>query len=107
MIDPLARPAVIGHVRLLHALRKLSEQLAETRRVAIQGVEVRPAWSHEDDDRSRVVVEIQVDAASEQRFRYWEDLSDRVESFADSLSARERRFVNSSLSILVSSSRGV
>ena len=103
-IDPLARPAVVGHMRILLMLRKLVDQAAQSNDVHINTVEIRPAWSHEDDDRSRVTMDIQVDTEPERRFIYWEAVSDKVDLIAVSLSPRHRHFVNSSLSILVSCS---
>ena len=106
-IDPLAQHVVAGHMKVLLMLHDLVSKAAAEHGVEIRNLEIGPAWSHEDDDRSRVVMDIEVDAEPELRFTYWEAVSDLVQAISDSLSPREKHFVNSTLSILVSRSHAV
>src|SRR5438132_12532981 len=78
-VDPLARSAVAGHMGVLLTIRELAEQVARANEVDVRAVEIMPAWSHEDDDRSRISMNILIEARPEQRFIYWEALSDKVE----------------------------
>ncbi len=94
-------------MKVLLTIRELAGEEAKKRGTRIKRVEIRPALSHEDKDESGVIMQIEVKAASEERFSFWEALSDKVDSLTTSLSRREKNFTNASLSIIVTHADGL
>jgi hypothetical protein len=67
-------------------------------------IEIRPAWSHEYDERTGIVIDIEIDAAAEERFSYWDAICERVNQLEVSLSPEEQRLLNDEISLRVSRS---
>jgi hypothetical protein len=101
-IDPSVRKAFSGHLKVLLRIRESIQKEAKAYGVRIRNVDIRPSYSHEDEDNSGVLVEVWVEADSQKRFSYWETLSKRVDSLANSLPPKDRDFLNRSLSVIVS-----
>jgi len=67
-------------------------------------VAVRPSWSHEYEDRTGVIIEVQIKGDSEKRFNLWEAISSRLDDILDSISEKEKSFLTDSLSVIVNQS---
>jgi hypothetical protein len=106
-IDRGVERRIKGYKKTLLLVGDLVRDEAMKQGIRIRRIEARPAWSHEYDDQSAVVVEAEIEAAAEQRFSYWEAVSDRIDSLSDSLSARNRGFLNNRLSLVVSRARAL
>jgi hypothetical protein len=106
-IDRGVERRIKGYKKILLLVGDLVRDEAMKQGIRIRRIEARPAWSHEYDDQSAVVVEAEIEAAAEQRFSYWEAVSDRIDSLTDSLSARNRGFLNNRLSLVVSRARAL
>ncbi len=67
-------------------------------------IAVRPSWSHEYEDRTGVVIEVEIKGDSEKRFNLWEAISAKLDDLLDSLSAEEQSFLTDRLSVIVNQS---
>jgi hypothetical protein len=106
-VDPGVERRIKGHKKILLLIGDLVRDEAIKQGVRIRRIEARPAWSHEYEERSAVVVEAEIEAGADQRFSFWEAVSERIDSLSDSLSARNRGFLNNRLSLVVSRARAL
>src|SRR5260370_30470042 len=101
-IEPSVEQRIKGYKKILLLVGDLVRDEAMKQGIRVRRIEARPAWSHEYEEQSAVVVEAEIESGAEQRFSYWEAVSDRIDSLSDSLSARNRGFLNNRLSLVVS-----
>ena len=90
-----------GHEKLLENLVFVAEQEAAARGISLLKIDVLPAWSHEYDEKTGVVVHAEVRATDEQRFSLWEAISDRIDSLHDTLDSEEKDFLTDEVSVVV------
>lgn len=100
-IAPEARLRMKGREALVSRVCEVAEGIAHGRGLPTSGIRVRPAWSHEYDDATGIVVEITLQASSEARFAYWEALGQAVDALAISLPPEQLRFLNADVSLIV------
>jgi len=106
-IDRGVEQRVKGYKKILLLVGGLVRDEAMKQGIRVIRIEAGPAWSHEYDEQSAVVVEAEIEAGSDQRFSYWEAVSERIDSLGDSLSARNKGFLNKRLSLVVSRARAL
>lgn len=106
-IDRGVEQRVKGYKKILLLVGDLVRDEAMKQGIRVIRIEAGPAWSHEYDEQSAVVVEAEIEAGSDQRFSYWEAVSERIDSLGDSLSARNKGFLNKRLSLVVSRARAL
>ncbi len=90
-----------GHEKLLENLLFVAEQEAAARGISLLKIDVLPAWSHEYDEKTGVVVHAEVRATDEQRFSLWEAISERIDSLYDKVTPKEKKFLTDDVSVLV------
>lgn len=90
-----------GHEKLLEKLVFVAEQEAAARGMFLLKIDVLPAWSHEYEERTGVVVQVEVRATDEQRFSLWEGISERIDSLHDTLASEEKDFLTDEISVFV------
>lgn len=90
-----------GHEKLLENLVFIAEQEASARGISLLKIDVLPAWSHEYEERSGVVIQVEVRATDEQRFAFWEGMSERMDSLQDTLAPTEKDFLTDEISVIV------
>lgn len=79
-------------------------QLAEStggHSVRVHRIMVRAEWSHEYDDRTGVVVDVEVTASNECRFSYWKELNNRLDEIAASLAPADKSWLDREVSLTV------
>jgi len=90
-----------GHEKLLENPVFVAEQEASARGISLLKIDVLPAWSHEYEERSGVVIQVEVRATDEQRFGFWEGMSERMDSLQDTLAPAENDFLTDEISVIV------
>lgn len=101
-ISPEAERRFKGHERVVQKALSLAEKEAQARRISLLKIEVRPAWSHEYEERTGVVIDVEIKATPEERFSYWDAVCEKLDQLEDSLPPEERRFLNDDISFVVS-----
>jgi hypothetical protein len=90
-----------GHEKLLENLLFVAEQEAAARGIALLKIDVLPAWSHEYDEKTGIVVHAEVRATDEQRFSLWDSISERIDSLYDTVGPKEKKFLTDEVSVVV------
>jgi hypothetical protein len=103
-LAPEVRRRLAGHEQLVHRICALARQEAQDRGLVLRKMEVRPAWSHEADEHSGVVIDVELKATADERFSYWDAICERILQFETSLSQEEQRFLDDEISLVVSRS---
>lgn len=96
IIETMAPEAVrrfSGRERIVQSICALAKQEARARGLALLHIDVRPAWSHEYDERTGVVIDVEIKATTDERFSYWDVVCERISQLEDSLSPEEQRFL--------------
>ncbi|HEU4343216.1 MAG TPA: hypothetical protein VFU31_16815 [Candidatus Binatia bacterium] len=96
-----ARRRLKGHEELLKKLVVIAKREAALRAMPILKIEALGAWSHEYEEKSGIVVHVEVQATDQQRFSFWEEISERVDSLRDTLSTEEKDFLTDQISVVV------
>jgi hypothetical protein len=86
---------------LLDNLVIVAEQEAAARGISLLKIDVLPACSHEYEERCGVVIQVEVRATDEQRFCFWEGMSERIDSLQDTLAPEEKDFLTDEISVIV------
>jgi len=92
---------IAGREALLGRICKLAKAEAAERSLRVNKLSIHAAWSHEYDEQTGVIVDIDVTASDEDRFSYWEALNERLDELAASLSQPDRDWLQSDLSLTV------
>jgi hypothetical protein len=103
-IDLEATRRLRGHERIVKEVCSFAKEEAQTRGLALLHIDVRPAWSHEYDERTGVVIDAEIQATADERFSYWDAVCERLNELEDSLPPEERRFLNDEVSFVVNRS---
>jgi hypothetical protein len=104
IISPTAAQRLRGHERIVQAVCSLAKGEARARGLALLNINVRPAWSHEYDERTGVVIDVEIKAGADERFSYWDAMCERLNQLEDTLSPEDRSFLTSEISFIVSRS---
>jgi len=62
---------------------------------------VRAEWSHEYDDRTGVVVDVEVTRVKRVPFSYWKELNNRLDEIAASLAPADKSWLDREVSLTV------
>jgi hypothetical protein len=89
---------------VVQMVRKLAQEEADARGLTIKKIDVRPAWSHEYDTRSGVVIDVGIKSTAEERFAYWDAVCERIYQLEGALSAEARNYLINDVSFIVSRS---
>jgi len=103
-VSPEAARRLSGHESTVQAVCSLAKEEAQARGLSLLKIEVRPAWSHEYDERTGIVIDVEIRASSDERFSYWDAVCERLNELAESVSPEERCFLNDEVSLVVSRS---
>ena len=96
-----ARRRLDGHEELLKKLIVIVKREAASQAIPILKIEILPAWSHEYEEKSGIVVHVEVRATDEQRFSIWEGISERIDSLHDTIASGEKDFLTDQISVVV------
>lgn len=103
-ITPEAAARSRGHERIVQEVCSLAKEEAQARGLALLRIDVRPAWSHEYDERTGVVIDVEIRASSDERFSCWDVVCERLNELAESVPPEERCFLNDEVSLIVNPS---
>lgn len=62
---------------------------------------MRPAWSHEYDEHTGIVIDVEIHATADERFLYWDAVCARFNQLEESLSPEEISFLTDEISFIV------
>lgn len=100
-IDSEATRRLHGHERIMQEVCSLAKAEARARGLTLLCIDVRPAWSHEYDEGTGVVINAEIQATANERFLYWDAVCERINEMEDSLLPEERRLLNDEVSFVV------
>jgi hypothetical protein len=103
-LHPEVKKRLAGHEQLVNSICALVRQEARDRGLALSTIDIRPAWSHESDEQTGVIIDVEVKATTDERFSYWDGVSERTHQLDASLSPEEKQFLNDDVSLVVSRS---
>jgi hypothetical protein len=97
-IAPKARQRLMRYERLAHGIYSIvREQLAAFGTCGT--IQVRPAWSHEYEESTGVVIDVTIAADDNLRFLLWDSVSEKVAELR--VSQDEKAFLQNNISLLV------
>ncbi len=64
-------------------------------------VRVRSAWSHEYEDKTGIVIDVEIKGSNEERFSLWDSISVKLDHLADTLNKEEQVFLINDVSVVV------
>ena len=99
--DPEAARRFRGHEKIVQEVCSLAKEEARARGLALLHIDVRPAWSHEYDERTGVVIDVEIKATTDEQFSYWDAVCERVSQLEDALSLEDRSFLTDEISLVV------
>ena len=102
-ISPDAQERLSGYASLVGKVYSVIKSEAK-RYDVFPIVAVRPSWSHEYEDRTGVVIEVEIKGDSEKRFNLWDAISAKLDDLLDSISEDEKSFLTARLSVIVNQS---
>ena len=100
-VSPDAAQRFRGHEGIVHQICSLVQEEAQARGLALLQIDVRPAWSHEYDERTGIVIDMEIRASSDERFSYWDAVCNRISDLEDLLPLKEKRFLQDQVSCVV------
>ncbi len=103
-IAPEAAQRFSGYESIVQEVCSLAKEEAQARGLALLQIDMRPAWSHEYDEHTGLVIDVEVKATSDERFSYWDAMCERLNELEDSVPPEERRFLNDEIFFVVSRS---
>lgn len=103
-IDPDAAQRFRGHEKIVREVCSLAKEEARACGLALLRIDVRPAWSHEYDERTGIVIDVEIRASSDERFSYWDAVCERLNELEESVPPEERCFLNDEISFIVNRS---
>ncbi len=86
---------------LQEKLHSIMEEEASGLNISLKRIAVRPGWSHEYEDLSGVVIEVEMAGNDDQRFVLWDAISFRLDALLDSLTPDEQAFIANNVSVVV------
>jgi hypothetical protein len=100
-IDPEAARRFRSHERIMQEVCSLAKEEAQARGLTLLRIDVRPAWSHEYEERTGVVIDVEIKATADERFSYWDAVCERISQLEDSLPPEEQRFLQDQTFLVV------
>ena len=103
-LSPEVSKRLQGHDQLVQSIEALARQEAQGRGLVLRKIDIRPAWSHESDEPTGVVIDVEVEATADERFSYWDAICEQIQHLETSLAPEEQRFLNDDIALIVSRS---
>jgi len=103
-ISSEVRQRLKGHESLADIICMLASQVAEAQGLALRTINIRPAWSHEYNERTGLVIDVAIKATADERFVYWDTVCERINELEATLTPEEQRFLNDEIFFLVNRS---
>lgn len=103
-VTPEAVQRLHGHESIAQQVCSLAKEEAQARGLALLQIDVRPAWSHEYDEHTGVVIDVEIKATSDERFSYWDAVCERLNKLAESVPPEERCFLNDEVFLIINRS---
>ncbi len=100
-ISPEAKSRISGCEKVVQEVCSLAEKEAQARGISLLRINVRPAWSHEYDEHTGVVIDVEIKATADERFSYWDAVCEQLDQLVDSLPPEEQRFLIDKISFVV------
>ncbi len=97
-----AKKRLAGHEILARRLYELIAKEALARKIPVRKIVVLPAWSHEYEERTGVVIDVEIEGSTDQRFSLWDAVSEQIGKLEESLREKESRFLSDDISFVVS-----
>lgn len=104
LVSPEVSRRLKGYEQLVQSIYVLASQEAHRHGLTLYKIDIRPAWSHESDEHTGVVIDLEVKATADERFAYWDAVCERVSQLEAALSPDEQRFLSDDMALLVSRS---
>jgi len=104
LVSPEVSRRLKGYEQLVQSIYVLASQEARRHGLTLYKIDIRPAWSHESDEHTGVVIDLEVKATADERFAYWDAVCERVSQLEAALSPEEQRFLGDDMALLVSRS---
>jgi hypothetical protein len=99
-IVPDVEQRLIGRTSLMRQICSLIKEEIDTFQTSAR-IRVRPAWSHEYENRSGIVIDVEANVDDDRRFLLWDAISTKVAALSN-LSEADQSFVNDNISVFVS-----
>lgn len=96
-----AKRRLAGHEEVTEKLLSIVEKEASGLNITLKTITVRPAWSHEYEDYTGVVIDVEVAGNNNQRFALWDAISSKLDALLDSLTPEEQSFLADNISVVV------
>lgn len=96
-----AAQRIKDHEKIVREVCSLAREEAQARGLALLRIDVRPAWSHEYEERTGIVIDVEIRASSDERFSYWDAVCERLSLLQDSLPPEEQRFLQDQAFLVV------
>ena len=73
-----AKKRLAGHEILARRLYELIEKQALHRKIPVRKIAVLPAWSHEYEERTGIVIEAEIEGTTDERFSLWDTVCEQI-----------------------------
>ena len=97
-----AKKRLAGHENLARGLYELIEKQASDRKIPVRKIAVLPAWSHEYEERTGIVIEAEIEGTTDERFSLWDTVCEQIGKPQKSLPEKESRFLSQDIFFVVS-----
>jgi hypothetical protein len=102
-ISPAAQERISGNKSLVATVFGVIKE--EVKHAAVlPTITVRPAWSHEYEDLTGIVIEVEIEGDTEKRFTLWEAISSKLDALLDTISSEEQSFLTDNITVIVNQS---
>jgi hypothetical protein len=98
-----AQERLSGHTVLAEKVYSVIKEEAK-RSDVLPSIVVRPSWSHEYEDLTGIVIDVEIHGDDDKRFTLWDAISSKLDALLDSMSAEEQAFLMDNLSVVVNKS---
>lgn len=96
-----AKRRLAGREYLQDKFLSIVEEEASGLNIALTRIAVRPGWSHEYQDQTGVVIEVEMAGNNDRRFGLWDAISVRLDALLSSLTGEEQAFLANNVSVVV------
>jgi len=96
-----AKKRLAGREHLQEKLLFIVEKEVSGLNATLKRLAFRPGWSHEYEDQSSVVIEVEIANNDNLRFTLWDAISFRLDALLDSLTREDQAFLANNVSVVV------
>lgn len=97
-----AKRRLEGRESLVDQVHLIVEEEAAILKIGIKRIVVRPGWSHEYQDKTSVVMYVEIQGETESRFSLWDAICERLQRLENSLPDHARQFLSENIFVAVS-----